>query len=75
MCQENYFVVNAKINFCSRQNKCIDDQDKFQSAKDTDNEFTECETPRKTNWHFTCQLTRIYENFKKQYFRSIKSTS
>ena len=23
------------------------------------------------NWHFTCQLTRIYENFKEQYFRSI----
>ena len=27
------------------------------------------------NWHFTCQLTRIYENFKEQYFRSIKSAS
>ena len=27
------------------------------------------------NWHFTCQLTRIYENFKERYFRSIKSTS
>ena len=27
------------------------------------------------NWHFTCQLTRIYENFKEQYFRSIQSTS
>ena len=27
------------------------------------------------NWHFTCQLTRIYQNFKEQYFRSIKSTS
>ena len=25
----------------------IDDQDKFQSVKDTDNEFTECQTPRK----------------------------
>ena len=24
------------------------------------------------NWHFTCQLTRIYEKFKEQYFRSIK---
>ena len=25
------------------------------------------------NWHFTCQITRIYENFKEQYFRSIQS--
>ena len=47
MYQENYFVVSVKINFCQRQTKCIDDQDKFQSAKDTDNEFTECQTPRK----------------------------
>ena len=27
------------------------------------------------NLHFTCQLTRIYENFREQYFRSIQSTS
>ena len=27
------------------------------------------------NWHLTCQLTRIYENFKEQYLRSIQSTS
>ena len=47
MFQENYFAVSAKINFCSRQNKCIDDQDKFESVKDTDNEFTECQTARK----------------------------
>ena len=32
------FVVSAKINFCQRQTKCIDDQD---------NEFTEYQTPRK----------------------------
>ena len=25
------------------------------------------------NCHFTCHLTRIYENFKEQYFRTIKS--
>ena len=54
--QNNYFVVSVKINFCQRQTRCIDDQDKVQSVTDTDNEFTEC--------HFTCQLTRIYENFK-----------
>ena len=29
------------------QTKCIDNQDKFQSAQDTDNEFTECQKPRK----------------------------
>ena len=27
------------------------------------------------NWHFTCQFTRIYENFKERYYRSIQSTS
>ena len=47
MYQDNYFVVSVKINFCQRQTKCIDDQDKFQSVKDTDNEFTECQTPKK----------------------------
>ena len=73
MYRENYFVVSVKINFCSSQNKCIHDQDKFQPVKDTDNEFTKEKAP--INWHFTCQLARIYENFKKQYFRSIKSTS
>ena len=26
------------------------------------------------NWHFTCQLTCMYENFKERYFRSIQST-
>ena len=76
MYQDNYFAVSEKINFCQRQTKCINDQDKFQSVKDTDNEFTECQTPKApVNWHFTCQLTHIYENFKEQYFRSIKSTS
>ena len=45
--QGNYFVVSVKLNFCQRQTHCIDDQDKFQSVKDTDNEFIECPTPRK----------------------------
>ena len=27
------------------------------------------------NWYFTSQLTRIYENFKEQYFRSVQNTS
>ena len=45
--QDNYFVVSVKLNFCLRQTHCIDDQDKFQSVTDTDNEFTECKTPTK----------------------------
>ena len=45
--QENYFVVSVKLNTCQRQAHCTDDQDKFQSVIDTDNEFTECQTPRK----------------------------
>ena len=45
--QDNYFATSVKLNFCWRQTHCIDDQDKFQSVKDTDNEFTECQTPRK----------------------------
>ena len=47
MYQDNYFAVSEKINLCWRQTKCIDDQYKFQCVKDTDNEFTECQTPRK----------------------------
>ena len=45
--QSNYFVISVKLNFCQRQTHCIDDQDKVQSVTDTDNEFTECQTPRK----------------------------
>ena len=29
----------------------------------------------KSSSQFICQLTRIYENFKERYFRSIQSTS
>ena len=45
--QDNYFVVSVKVDFCYRQTHCIDDQDKFQSVIDTDNEFIEYQTPRK----------------------------
>ena len=43
-------VVPGQQLFC-RQCKahCIDDQDKFQSVTDTDNEFTGCQTPRKNS--------------------------
>ena len=47
LCSINDFVVSVKINFCQRQAQCIDDQDKFQSVKDADNELTECQTQRK----------------------------
>ena len=47
MYKNNCFVVSVNIHFCQRQTKCIDDQDKFESVKDTDNEFAECQTPRK----------------------------
>ena len=46
-CSIDDFGVSVKMNFCQRQTKCIDDQDKFQPVKDTDNEFTECQTQRK----------------------------
>ena len=45
MYQENYFVVSVKFIFSYRQT--LDDQDKFQTVTDTDNECNECETPRK----------------------------
>ena len=45
--QDNYPVVSVKLNFCQRQTHCIGDQGKFQSVTATDNEFTECQTPRK----------------------------
>ena len=41
------FCRQCQLSFCQGQTHCIDDQDKFQSVTDTDNEFTECQTPRK----------------------------
>ena len=41
------FCCQCKDKFLQRQTKCIDDQSKFQSVKDTDNEFTEYKTPTK----------------------------
>ena len=45
LCSTDDFAVSVKINFYQGQAKCIDDQDKFQSVKDTDNEFTGCQAP------------------------------
>ena len=47
---QNISVVTGQLfclNFCQRQANCIDDPDKVQSVTDTENEFTECQTPRK----------------------------
>ena len=47
LCSIDDFVVSVTIDFSQKQAKCIDDQDKFQSIKATDNEFIEYQTPRK----------------------------
>ena len=39
MYQDNYSFISVKLNFCWRQTHCIDDQDKFQSVTDTDNDI------------------------------------
>ena len=44
--KENYSVVSVKLNFCYRQTHFIDSQNKFQYVTDTNNEFTEYQTPR-----------------------------
>ena len=62
--QDNYLVVNVKLNFCQRQIHCIDDQDKFQSVADTDNEFTECQTPRKILQYIGISLVSLYASMK-----------
>ena len=41
------FCCQSKTKVCQRQALCIDYQDKVQSVKDTNNEFTECQTPKK----------------------------
>ena len=45
--QDNYFAVSVKLSICERQTHCIDDQDKVQFTTDSDNEFNECQRPRK----------------------------
>ena len=78
LCSIDDFVFSVKKNFCYRQTKCIDDQDKFQSVKDTDNEFTECQTPRKKLQSIgisPVSLHAFMKTLNEQYFRSIKNTS
>ena len=43
------FCCQCKDSSCYRQFHCIDYQDNFQSVKDTYNEFTQCQTPRKND--------------------------
>ena len=62
--QGNYFVVSVKLNFCQRQTHCIDDQDKFQSVTDTDNESTECQTPRKKLQSIDISLVSLHAIMK-----------
>ena len=64
MCSIDDFVVCVKINFCYRQTKCIDDQDIFQSLKNTGNEFTECQTPRKKLQSSGISPVRLYAFMK-----------
>ena len=45
--QGQIFRRQCKANFCQRETHCIGDQDKVQSVTGTDNEFTECQRPRK----------------------------
>ena len=41
------FCGQCRAKFLLETDQCIDDQDKFQSVTDTDNSFTECQTPKK----------------------------
>ena len=41
------FCLQCKAKYLLEKTHCIDDQDKFQSATDTDNKFAECQTSRK----------------------------
>ena len=73
------FCARCKANFLlETEIHYTDHEDKVHSSTRTDNEFTECQTPRKKapiSSHFTCQVTCSYEHYKQKYFRSIKNTS
>ena len=62
--QGNYLVVRLKLNFCQRQTNCINDQDKFQSVTDADNEFNEYETPRKNLQSIGISPITLYTSMK-----------
>ena len=64
--QDNYFAVSVRLNFCYRQTHSVYDQDKFQCYTHWQWTHWMSNTKEKApvNWHFTCQITHIYENFK-----------
>ena len=64
MYQDNYFVISVKINFCQGQTKFIDGKDKFQSVKDTDNEFTGYQTPSKKLQSIDISLVSLHAFMK-----------
>ena len=70
--QDNYFAVSAKLNFCQGQTRCIDDQDKVQPVADTNNEFTECQTPREKLQSIGISPVTLH-TFRETLKRSIKS--
>ena len=37
--RDNYLAVSVKLDFCQKQTDCIDDQDKFRSVADANNEL------------------------------------
>ena len=76
--QDKYFVVSVKLNFCKRRTYCIDNQDKFQSVTDTDNQFTECQTPRKKFLSIgisPVSLHSFMKTLKRNILEAYKSTS
>ena len=76
--QDKYFVVSVKLNFCKRRTYCIDNQDKFQSVTDTDNQFTECQTPRKKLLSIgisPVSLHSFMKTLKRNILEAYKSTS
>ena len=48
---------------------CIHDEDKVQSVSDTDDKFTECQTPRKNLTRVSNQLA-FHQSVYKQYLSS-----
>ena len=76
--QDKYFVVSVKLNFCKRRTYCIDNQDKFQFVTDTDNQFTECQTPRKKLLSIgisPVSLHSFMKTLKRNILEAYKSTS
>ena len=74
--QDNYFVVSVKLHFFRDRLIVLMVKINFNLlqmlAMNSLNFKHQGKAP--INFHFICQLTPIYENFKEQYFRSMQST-